>query len=45
MSAVPGLVGAADLAALFGDDEAEVHPQSAVGGTSVRPHMSPRLHH
>ncbi len=43
-SAVPGLVGAANPAAVFGDDEAEVHPQSAVSGTSVRPHMSTRLH-
>lgn len=44
-SPVPGLVGAADPAALFGDDETKVHPQSAVSGTSVRPHMSTRLHH
>lgn len=41
----PGLVGAADPAAMWGDDEAEMHPQSAVSGTSVRPHMSTWLHH
>ena len=45
MVAVPGLVGTADPAALFGDDEAQMHPQSAVGGTGVRPHMSTWLHH
>lgn len=43
-SPVPGLVGAADPAALFGDDESEVHPQPAVSGTSMRPHMSSWLH-
>lgn len=43
-SSVPDLVGAANPAALFGDDEAEVHSESAVSGTSVRPHVSPRLH-
>lgn len=41
----PRLVGAADLAATFGDDEAEVHPQPAVGRPGVRPHMSAGLHH
>lgn len=41
---VPGLVGAADAAALRGNHEAQVHPEPAVGGTSVRPHVSPRLH-
>lgn len=41
---LPGLVGAADPAAVFGDDEAEVHPQPAVGGTGVRPDVRPRLH-
>lgn len=29
---------------MFGDDEAEVHPQSAVGGASVRPNVRPGLH-
>lgn len=43
-SPVPGLVGAADPAALLGDDESEVHPQSAVSGTGMRPHMSSWLH-
>lgn len=42
---VPRLVGAADLAATFGDDEAEVHPQPAVGRPGVRPHVSAGLHH
>lgn len=41
---VPGLLGAADPAAVFGDDEAEVHPQPAVGGASVGPHVGARLH-
>lgn len=40
----PGLLGAADAAAVFGDDEAQVHPQSAVSGTSVGPHVRARLH-
>lgn len=42
---VPGLVGAADPAALFRDDESEMHPQPAVCGSGVRPHVSSRLHH
>lgn len=41
---VPGLVGAADPAAMFGDDQAQVHPQPAVSGTSVRPHVGAWVH-
>lgn len=45
MSPVPRLVGATDPAALFGDDEAKVHSESAVSRASVRPHVSAWLHH
>lgn len=45
MSGVPGVIGAADPAAMFGDDEAEVHPQPAVGRSGVRPHVGAGLHH
>lgn len=41
----PCLVCTADPASLFGDDEAEMHAQSTVSGTSVRPNVSTRLHH
>lgn len=41
---VPDLVGAADPAAMFGDDQAQVHPQPAVSGTSVRPHVGAWVH-
>lgn len=41
---LPGLGGAADPAALLGDDEAQVHPESAVGGSGVGPHVGPRVH-
>lgn len=41
---VPGLVSAADPAAMFGDDQAQVHPQPAVSGTSVRPHVGAWVH-
>ena len=41
---LPGLLGAADPAALWGDDEAQVHPQPAVGGAGVRPHVGARAH-
>lgn len=40
----PGLAGAADAAAVVGDDEAEVHAQPAVSGPSVGPHVGARLH-
>lgn len=41
----PGLVGAADPAAISGNHQAQVHPQTAIGGPGVRPDVGARLHH
>lgn len=40
----PGLVGAADLAAFLGNDQAQVHSEPAVGGPRVRPHVRSGVH-
>lgn len=38
------LVGTSDLAAFLGNHQAQVHPEPAVGGARVRPHVGSRVH-
>lgn len=39
-----GLVGTSDFAALLGDHQAQVHPEPAVRGSRVRPHVGSWVH-
>lgn len=43
-ASILGLVGTPDLAALLGNHQAQVHPEPAVRGPRVRPHVSSWVH-